>query len=389
MSSNLSIRFIHPDANGRGREPLEEVLAHGTQKLAFACAFMTDAGYAIISPYLHQIKKPGSFGVISIQQPTSYDALEDMFEKYPSNSYVHLGSVFDHFEAGNYVGLMHSKLFLSSNGTTTKVFCGSHNLTASALLGFNMEAATLIEGPSDDPFFHDVEEHLNDCRAKSSDELPERDNSQERRLIIELEVDDPIMFVKTMKRRNFIKFSPKGTKDQPDLTPGFLFTVLLFKRGTLKLNEPAPIADAYVNGTTTGLNLGRKGPIQGVDADFADIHFTITEPTEGIFIMNKGNLPEEDALSAVLKPQSWGVGGGIYLKQKPQTENQAQMARAALDIIKAPLFTDSNPHKIRRPREPDIDLDMRVYLKERPDIIESLLSRKRYWISRWKRRIRN
>jgi hypothetical protein len=43
MSSNLNIRFIHPDANGRGREPLEEVLAHGTQKLAFACAFMTDA----------------------------------------------------------------------------------------------------------------------------------------------------------------------------------------------------------------------------------------------------------------------------------------------------------------------------------------------------------
>jgi hypothetical protein len=26
MSSNLSIRFIHPDANGRGREPLEELL---------------------------------------------------------------------------------------------------------------------------------------------------------------------------------------------------------------------------------------------------------------------------------------------------------------------------------------------------------------------------
>jgi hypothetical protein len=389
MSSNLSIRFIHPDANGRGREPLEEVLAHGTQKLAFACAFMTDAGYAIISPYLHQIKKPGSFGVISIQQPTSYDALEDMFEKYPSNSYVHLGSVFDHFEAGNYVGLMHSKLFLASDGTTTKVFCGSHNLTASALLGFNMEAATLIEGPSDDPFFHDVEEHLNDCRDKSSDELPERDNSQERRLIIELEVDDPIMFVKNMKRRNFIKFSPKGTKDQPDLTPGFLFTVLLFKRGTLKLNEPAPIADAFVNGTTTGLNLGRKGPIQGVDADFADIHFTITEPTEGIFVMNKGKLPEEDALSAVLKPQSWGVGGGIYLKQKPQTENHAQMARAALDKIKAPFHTDANPHKILRPREPEIDLDMRAYLKERPDIIESLLSRKRYWISRWKRRIRN
>ena len=389
MSSNLSIRFIHADANGRGREPLEEVLAHGTEKLAFACAFMTDAGYAIISPYLHQINKPGSFGVISIQQPTSYNALKDMFEKYPLNSYVHLGTIFDHFEAGNYVGLMHSKLFLASDGTTTKVFCGSHNLTASALLGFNMEAATLIEGPSDDPFFHDVEEHLNDCRSKSSDELPEKENSQERRLIIEIEVDDPIMFVKNMKRRHFVKFSPKGTKDQPELMPGFSFTVLLFKNGTLKPDQPAPIADAYINGTTTGLNLGKKGPGQGVDAILSDIHYTITEPKGGIFIMNKGYLPEEDALSAVLKPQSWGVGRGLYLKQKPNSENHALMATEALEIIRRPNLNDAPSHNARRSREPAIDKDMKIYLKERPDIIDSLLSRKRYWISRWKRKIRN
>jgi hypothetical protein len=388
MSSNLSIRFIHPDANGRGREPLEEVLAHGTQKLGFACAFMTDAGYAIISPYLHQIRKPGSFGVISIQQPTSYDALKDMFEKYPSNSYVHLGSVFDHFEAGNYVGLMHSKLFLASDGNTTKVFCGSHNLTASALLGFNMEAATLIEGPSDDPFFKDVEAHLEDCKSKSSDNLPERGNSQERRLIIELEVDDPIMFIKNMKRRNFLKFSPMGTKDQPELTPGFLFTVLLFKKGTLKPDQPAPIADAFINGTTTGLNLGRKGPLQGVDADFADIHYTITEPKGGIFVMNDGNLSEEDALSAVLKPQSWGVGAGIYLKRKPDSETHAKMAGAALEKIRKQNLAEIPAHSVRRTREPAIDNDMKIYLKERPDIIESLLSRKRYWIARWRRRIR-
>ena len=389
MSSNLSIRFIHPDANGRGREPLEEVLAHGTEKLAFACAFMTDAGYAIIAPYLPQISKPGSFGVISIQQPTSYNALKHMFEKYPSNSYVHLGSIFDHFEAGNYVGLMHSKLFLASDGTTTKVFCGSHNLTASALLGFNMEAATLIEGPSDDPFFHDVEEHLNDCRSKSSDELPEKENSQERRLIIEIEVDDPIMFVKNMKRRHFVKFSPKGTKDQPELMPGFSFTVLLFKNGTLKPDQPAPIADAYINGTTTGLNLGKKGPGQGVDAILSDIHYTITEPKGGIFIMNKGYLPEEDALSAVLKPQSWGVGRGLYLKQRPNSENHALMATEALEIIRRPNLNDAPSHNARRSREPAIDKDMKIYLKERPDIIDSLLSRKRYWISRWKRKIRN
>ncbi len=105
--------------------------------------------------------------------------------------------------------------------------------------------------------------------------------------------------------------------------------------------------------------------------------------------MNKGNLPEEDALSAVLKPQSWGAGGGIYLKQKPQTENDVQMAKAALEKIKDPDLSEDSPQNIRRPSEPVIDEDIKTYLKERPDIIESLLSRKRYWISRWKRRVRN
>ena len=387
MSSNLSIRFIHPDANGRGREPLEEVLAHGTHKLAFACAFMTDAGYAIVSPYLHQINKPGSFGVISIQQPTSYNALKDMFKNYPSSSYVHLGTIYDHFEVGNYVGLMHSKLFLASDGTTTKVFCGSHNLTANALLGFNIEAATLIEGPSDHPFFSDVSAHLDDCKSKSSKTLPKRDNSQGRRLIIEIEVDDPKAFIKKMEKRHFMKFSPKGTKDQPDLTPGFQFTVLLFKPGTLRPDQPAPRADGYINGTTTSLNLGPDSPEQGVEADFDGIHHTIHEPKSGVFVIEDGNLAHEDALSAALKPTTWGLGGGLYLQRKPANEAEIVMADNAandLDDSGQGVFD-----MVKRPDEPTIDKDMKSFLKKRAGVIDSLLSRKRYWISRWKRRIRS
>ena len=48
--------------------------------------------------------------------------------------------------------------------------------------------------------------------------------------------------------------------------------------------------------------------------------------------------------------------------------------------------TDSD-HQMRRPKEPKIDDDIKAYFKRRPDIIDSLVSRKRYWISRWKRRI--
>ena len=390
MSSNLKIRFIHPNANGRGREPLEEVLAHGSKKLAFACAFMTDAGYAIISPYLvDRINKPGSFGVISIQQPTSYVALKDMFSKYPENTYSHLGTIFNHFEVGNYIGLMHSKLFFASDGKTAKVFCGSHNLTGSALQGFNIEAAILIEGPSDDPFFADVEAHLEDCKSKSTNILPKRNNSQKDRLIIEIEVEDPLGFINQIRTTSFIKFLPHGTKDQPELTPDAIFTILLFKNGRLKKNEPAPLADAFINGTTTGLNLGKNSPQQGVDAEFSNIGFTITEPTLGIFEMNKGNVGTEDALSAVLKTTKTGIGDCMYLKRKPETETE--VIAVIKDIIvkgQNSLVSDSN-NKITRTPEPKIDQDLKLFFKQRPSVIDTLLSRERYWISRWKRKIKD
>lgn len=389
MSSNLNIRFIHPDANGRGREPLEEVLAHGSKKLAFACAFMTDAGYKIITPYLHLINKPGSFGVISIQQPTSYVALKDMFSKCPENTYLHLGTIFDHFEVGNYIGLMHSKLFFASDGKTTKVFCGSHNLTGNALQGFNIEAATLIEGPSDDRFFSDVEAHLEDCKSKSTNRLPKRDNSQKDRLIIEIEVEDPLGFINQMRSKPFIKFLPQGTEDQPELTPDSIFTILLFKNGRLKKNEPAPLADAFINGTTTALNLGRNSPQQGVDAEFSNIDFTITESKQGIFEINKGNVGTEDALSAVLKTTRTGIGDCIYLQRKPDSETEV-IATIKNFILKTEnsLAGDSN-NKITRAPEPKIDEDIKLFFKQRPSVIDTLLSRQRYWISRWKRKIKD
>jgi hypothetical protein len=387
MSSNLSIKFIHADANGRGREPLEEVLAHGSKKLAFACAFMTNAGYKIITPYLHYVNKPGSFGVISIQQPTSYDALEDMFLKYPENTYVHLGTIFDYFEAGNYIGLMHSKLFLASDGKTTKVFCGSHNLTLNAQIGFNMEAATLIEGPSDDPFFRDVEAHLEDCKSKSSNHLPKRSNSQEPRLIIEIEVDDPKSFIENIKSKSFIKFLPKGTKDQPDLTPDSKFTILLFYKGTLKPDKPAPIAIAHINGTTTALNLGRKSPQQGVDASFSNIDFTITEYTEGIFEIHHGNEGAEDALSAVLKTTRLGTGDCIYLQRKPDTETEFNEIIRTFYINPENSPEANSKYQTTRAPEPKIDDDMMQFVKKRPSVIDTLLSKKRYWFSRWKRNL--
>ena len=207
--------------------------------------------------------------------------------------------------------------------------------------------------------------------------------------IIEIEVEDPLGFINQIRTKSFIKFLPQGTKDQPELTPDSIFTILLFKNGRLKKNEPAPLADAFINGTTTGLNLGKNSPQQGVDAEFSNIDFTITEPTLGIFEMNKGNVGTEDALSAVLKTTKTGIGDCMYLKRKPETETE--VIAVIKDIIikgQNSLVSDSN-NKITRTPEPKIDQDLKLFFKQRPSVIDTLLSRERYWISRWKRKIKD
>jgi hypothetical protein len=105
--------------------------------------------------------------------------------------------------------------------------------------------------------------------------------------------------------------------------------------------------------------------------------------------MNKGNVGTEDALSAVLKTTKTGIGDCMYLKRKPETETE--VIAVIKDIIikgQNSLVSDSN-NKITRTPEPKIDQDLKLFFKQRPSVIDTLLSRERYWISRWKRKIKD
>lgn len=53
--------------------------------------------------------------------------------------------------------LFHPKVYLFTNGGTSSAIIGSHNLTARAFNAGNVEASVLIEGPSDESVFRDLD----------------------------------------------------------------------------------------------------------------------------------------------------------------------------------------------------------------------------------------
>ena len=68
MSHELKITLI--DAHPYYRRKLCEVLDHGTKKLAFACAFLTEPGLASIIRHTRNLELPDSFAVFSFEEPS-------------------------------------------------------------------------------------------------------------------------------------------------------------------------------------------------------------------------------------------------------------------------------------------------------------------------------
>jgi hypothetical protein len=102
--------------------------------------------------------------------------------------YIHLGWVTprtkdESREHGN--ALMHSKVLLAEGAQGCRLWVGSHNLTARALGGANLEAAVIVEGTMQDQPLADARLHLLHCRDTAElfdpKRIPEYKAIQERR----------------------------------------------------------------------------------------------------------------------------------------------------------------------------------------------------------------
>jgi len=391
MSNELNVTLIDAQPYFSARKKLCEVLDHGTKKLAFACAFLTEPGLASIIKHTRNLDLPDSFAVFSFEEPTSPQSLAKLFKKYPQNIYVHYGTYLREYEPQFPRGIMHSKLFFASDGVTAKVWCGSHNLTGNALHRKNIEVATLVEGACDHPYFKDVEKHLEGCRIRARNELRQRISGTDGvTFVVEMEHDDIDGLLASLKKDTFIKLKPLGTKDQPRLQPNRDYAIRLYKPGKLKAGAPAIKAYATIRGKITALNLNKKNPARGTKAKFEKITHTVIETSEGRFEIVPGNVKISTMVDAVLRISDFGKEKKLYLSRAPRTVREVN---CCLDICENVTNEGKDTDELIRESLMEIDesradSDVSGYFKTKTDADFILIGKGRFWTSKWSTRLK-
>lgn len=325
----MNVRFIAANPQTRARPDLDTVLAHGTDQLAIACAFLTPGGVEILRRHATRLTLPDSFAVIAWEHPTSLESLNALHAIMPGKLYVHLGSLTP-TERGVGSGFMHSKVFFARAGERCLLWAGSHNLTASAMQGVNCESALLVEGIHGEAVFIDAIKHLNQCRAEAIlfDPLkPLPPLTPEQTLVIHAECHTSLT-----PHPWFIHLRPDSTDYDKAMRPPAAVWLYLYKPGTLQSGKRRPSAVAAYSGTLTALNFTEKHPqYRGISADWNAADFVIelkggvpclTEPTphsstpsQGIFRVESKELTDTVWLTESPKPVLERVVGDHRISQ--------------------------------------------------------------------------
>ena len=164
----MGLLFVHPGAQTPAKTAFDNHLAFGRNGVQMAVCFFLPAGLQILRRHAANLARSESFVVVSIDSPTNLDAVADLDELIPGRVYLHLGWVTPEEKKGGGAALMHSKVCLTKQGLARRLWVGSHNLSANAMGGGNMEAALVYDAPAPDQVILDAEQHLNECRSTAA-----------------------------------------------------------------------------------------------------------------------------------------------------------------------------------------------------------------------------
>jgi len=376
----LQVTFVDGNPKHRARAGLESVLKHGTKRLRIACCFATTAGLKILKRYLPLLGREGSFAVFSSEYPTDLKTLGQWMDQHPGHIFVHYGKHFHRAESSNTRELMHSKLFYADDGETAKVWCGSHNLTGSALQGRNIEAANVIEGPVHDPYFKAVLAHLEGCRQRAHEEIREQPaGTAAAGYVLELEVDDIEGFLQKAQAGKFIQFYPFNDKKQDRLTPGLKFYIHLHPPGALRKGKRIPPPIARVEALTTGTNLTPRHAVQGTKATYSDIALTISEPEEDRYVVESGYADTNGPINSALRIVGSIDTKFVLLPTKPASAAELDFLTLPQDN---PLCVDQAGLYAEDETTPDEDIA--AYFKDTKLEARLPYLRKRLWMVKWR-----
>lgn len=276
----MNATFYSPDPHLGSMRALNRLLAAGTDQIAICCAYCTAAGVDFLRPHAARLSQPGSYIVVSWEKPTNFDALEELHALIPGNLYVHFGNTTP-YERQVGGSKMHSKVFYSRSSDRCQLWTGSHNLTGSALLGANCEAAIHIEGTPTDGPFRDALQHLEACRLEAHPFYPGMRGPDE----IDLQRQPTIII-----HAEGVASSPPGpvylrvcgTHLDKDLTPPASVRLYLYAPGSLARGWQNTYPQAAFSGQLTGVNLTPNHPsYSGTSATWPTAHFAVDIPASG------------------------------------------------------------------------------------------------------------
>ena len=311
----MKVKFNAANPRQKARPLIDEVLGHGVDQVAIACAFLTGGGAAILKKHPSRLKLPDSFLVVAWEPPTTLflDALEELHGLFPGNLYVHLGAQTP-VETKVGRGLMHSKVFFARAGDQCWLWAGSHNMTASAMQGVNREAAIVLEGSIGEPAFKDALSHLETCRQEAivyDPYHPPPTPPSQQTLVIHAECH-----VALKPSPWFVHLMSTTTAYDGIMGPPASVWLYVYSPGALASRSPRPTAMAAYSGTLTALNFTEHHPQRGIAADWQSADYVIDQ-NRGVFHLTAPKPHTTASTQCIFRVEKEENPSTVWLRKSP------------------------------------------------------------------------
>lgn len=282
--------FFHsnPRAHAYGR--LDDIMSRGTVRLMGAVCYVTLDGCSLLKANIDRFKKEGSFFIAGYNDISTIGTINDLCKSAPGKFYFHgiarKGS--EDWEGHFQPGLMHDKLIYAEGESEAIVWVGSHNLTHNALLGVNIESATITTGDKEDPFFRQVRQHLESIRHESFEgpapipKTPPLDKPIRDLVLVHCEAtEEQIQAIKAQKNCYISIHLRQDSYDslcRPPANPEKHVRLHLYLPGELGSKGPIAQAKLVKAGELYGVNFTEKSVRKGNTAGWPEMSFCIEEP---------------------------------------------------------------------------------------------------------------
>jgi hypothetical protein len=282
--------FFHEKTRAEAYGRLAQIMNSGTVKLMGAVCYVTAEGCKLLESNVGRFKNPGSYFIAGYNETSDIREINKLCSLAPGKFFFHgiCGSGTESKEGTMMPGLMHDKLIYAQNSEGATVWVGSHNLTKNALRGVNIEAAAIVTGHPDEPFFQEVRKHLEAIRQESflgpaPIPLPPPIADPIRELVlVHCEADEKTIEAMGATHQGFVSIHLRQDGYDklciPPANPEKHVRLFLYAPGELSHAGPIGQARLVKSGEIYGVNFTEKSTRRGNKADWPAMDFTIEDP---------------------------------------------------------------------------------------------------------------